>query len=1175
MKYRHITRFGIFFVASMATLVACTDDNKGINDNTPEDRCTESSCGSDKICNTDTGKCEDKSAQSQEQPCQSNADCKGQICEGGKCVNLPDDACLSDDDCYHQYCVQNKCVECKADEHCDEGGVCENNACKYECTSNDDCHDGFICEAHHCVEFWCDDDLNCPDGQVCKPDHHCGLECTNSTECSDNKICSAENRCVYECEDDTNCSGGKVCRDHRCALECNEDAECGDLKICDKNICRYECENDTECSGNAQCKQYRCKLECDDDNPCTSDIMPFCSDQNHCVACRNDDDCAGDEMACDTTEHLCKNRCDLLTCDEQTEVCNRDIGRCEVISCRQLACGDEDCILDEDQKPHCTAVDTCDFANDSDCDGIHDDVDPCPYNPHVNSVEEGQIAECNIFTYDEVTVFEIWHASDLNRLKTLGASGIGPNVCITDNNDKPCSEIRLMRNINLGDVSTVEDAPLAQEVMRISSYEIAPADADCYMTYSVLPKMEGLDKENLFVFDGRGHRIEAYKDDGTRCAMKNYLFEQLRNVDIHDLALNYSLNTTKTFLAGEIHDSHITNIHVSGNIVISRNTSFSIFASYSYRNVYDNISFTGSFYSKGYYGLMLWFSEDDEINHLTLDVDTFAAMESGGLVANTMNSRDNNSGNHSGHITAPKIHIGTLYSNKSVSVIASTIWFEHIVGANNDAEYDIIIDQIPFADAFYGITETAFGSDTIDGLRVKIGKLFGNRCFLVCDTSWGGAWFHDAVIDVGTINTPQYNGLIHPYAAGYDWTKFERITLRIDELISSSPSIFSDSTTYQTPSDINIEIGNLTVNSGDKSIFGFSRGLKDGKNLHIHIKGNILLTGDNNRFYGMSSEVGNIENSSFKVDGDFIVEGSNTTIYGLTGNLTSNIKNSQMSYGNIVFNGENGKLYSLVANANDGSSLSDIDYSIKTIRSAYPNTEVNLLAGNLVGTMVDNIRMRIEDDIAVNGNVYIVGQYEKSHLTNAAFELNSVSVGANQFVPFKQVKGDDNIFENIAIYTNVNTSNTYTSGFMGDLMTDQISLKNLSLASRFHDGDNYLDIPAVLHNADTLLNEDGKLDFSGKNGLPYMESVFYNVPAGVSGRACPDSLDCSNASSSGLFFIEYDNKLGAVKLILDKYLPTWINAEFESNGEKIYMPWPKSKTEGENEGGENGETPKP
>ncbi len=1244
MKYRHITRFGIFFVASMATLVACTDDKKGINDNTPEVRCTESSCGADMQCNTETGKCEDKSHSQQPEgkTCQSNDDCDGMICEAGKCVKLPEGSCLSNDDCYHQYCVQSKCVECTEDEQCDEGGVCENNACKYECTVNDDCQQGFICEAHHCVESWCDDDSGCPDGLVCKDDHHCGLECTTNDECSDNKICSAEHRCIYECEEDTDCSDGLVCKDnhrcgfecttneecsdnkicsseHHCIIECQEDTDCsgdlvcrdnrcakecignedcGGLKICDNYVCRYECEKDSECSGNAQCVQYRCELECSEDKPCISSILPHCSDQNRCVACLRDEDCEGEERACDLTTYSCKNRCDIITCDEETEICNREIGQCEAFSCLQMVCGDEDCFLDENKIPHCTAVDTCDFANDNDCDGINNDVDPCPYNPHVNSVEEGKTAECNIFTYDEVTVFEIWHASDLNRLKNLGTSGLGPNMCVTNDNNKPCSEIRLMRNINFGDVSTAEDVSGDPTKVNINGEDLVFEDAACHMNFGALPDFVGTDAEHQFVFDGLNHTIEAYKADGTRCAMTHGLFERLLNAELRNLTLKYDLYNAKsyitnhdfgtsgsnfgedspfygcrntTFSTADVQDSLVKNVHINGNIILPNVNRFGAFAMNSYHNVYDDISYTGSVYNKNaIYGLVVEFSQNDTIDHLVLDVDKLVATSSGGLVAYDMNECWSD-GKYHGFIKHPKFHVGTVYSNRSFSMFAYSMWFEHIQEMNEDDSYDVVIDNVAYVGNFYGGAGIAYGGTTFDGLRVKIGSIDGGTCYLMFETSWGAATVHNVLMDIGTLRSTNYNGII----TTNNWTSFENIKINIDELTSNAPSFFSNTELKQGIRDIFIEIGTLTVNGGGKSIHAFSQALQDGKNLNVHVKGNILIHGNNNSFYGISSRIRDIENSSFVVDGDLIVDGSNTTIYGLTGDLSSKITNSRMSYGNIIFNGEGGKLYSLVANGQDGSSLSNVDYSIKTIQSEHANTEVNLLAGNLVGTMVDNIRMRIEDNIAVNGNVYIVGRYEKSHLTNAAFELNSVSIGANQFVPFKQVQGEDNIFENIAIYTNVNTSNKYTSGFMGDLMTDQISLKNLSLASRFYYEGEMLDIPAVLHNADTLLDEDGHLDFSGKNGLPYMENVFYNVPAGVSGRACPDSLDCSNATSRGLFFIEYDNKPGAIRLILENYLFNWIRAEFESNGEIIYMPWPKSKTEGENEGGENGETPTP
>ena len=1173
MKYRHATRFGILFTASMLLLSACDDDKK-VYGNT-EDRCTETSCGPNQRCNPDSGECEEKGTTS---GCQSDDECNGNFCDQGKCVECTKDKhcngqvcdqnkcvdCAKDDDCNGKVCNQNLCVECTKDEHCDGGGTCENNVCVYECSDDSDCSGGLVCEAHACVELWCDTDLNCPDRLVCKSDHHCGPECMSNSDCDDNKICSEEKRCIYECEQDTDCDGDLVCHDHRCAKECIENEDCGELKICDRdrNICRYECENDTDCSGNAQCKQYRCELECSDDKPCTSELTPFCSDQNHCVACRNDKDCEGVEMACDTSEHQCKNRCDILTCDENTEVCNREIGQCETLSCRDLACGDEDCILDADNVPHCAVVEACDFANDNDCDGIHDDADPCPYNPHVNSVEEGQTAECNIFTYDEVTVFEIWHASDLNRLKTLGASGIVPDICITGDNTNPCAEIRLMRNINLGDVSTAADAPNEPTTVRINGEELRFEDAACYMTYGELPAFKGTDAENLFVFDGLNHKIEANKADGTRCAMTHGLFKEIQNADLRHLTLNYGLHDANTYIAQNVSNSHLTDVHLIGNINVYSSIHFGGFAVTSRKNVYDSVSYIGSYFNKGSdSGLFSYASYEDVIDNFATEIDRYVTTDINSIFAyNMRNGNTDNDQNHHGYIRSPKIRIGTIYSNSDFSIFGYTQWQEHISGAGLDNVYDVDIDRIAFVQSFYGLGYRFWGHTTGDNLRIRIGELSGNTCYLVCETSWGGAYYHDLQIDIAKLDTLFYNGITKPYQVGYFWTTFERIKLRFDELISDAPSIFSNANVTTKIKDISIEIGSLTVNGGNKSIHGFSQELREGENLSIHVKRNILLRGDNNQFYGISANLGNIDNASFVVDGDLIVDGSNTTIHGLTGNLSSHINSSRMSYGNIIFNGTGGKLYSLVANGQDGSVLSNVDYSIRKIQSEHANTEVNLLAGNLVGTTVDKIRMRIEDSIAVNGNVYIVNQYEKSHLTDAAFELNSVSIGANQFVPFKQVKGDDNIFENIAIYTNVNTSNTHTSGFMGDLMTDQISLKNLSLASRFYNGETYLDIPAVLNNADTLL-KDGHLDFSGTNGLPYMESVFFNVPTGVSGRACPDNLDCSNASSGGLFFIEYDNKPGAVRLILEKYLPNWIRAEFESNDERIYMPWPNTQSE--------------
>ena len=380
MKNTRILLIGCALFAAVG--FGCDDSSKDVATVPP----CGGECTDGKVCNAATNTCEEPALLE----CLKDKDCKGDfVCENKKCICPNSDACPG-----NLVCKAGDCVpECTNSDECEGDWVCRNQQCKPECESRNDCSGFLVCRAEHCVpecetaddcvplggdvcrngqcRSGCVDGDDCPSG-IC--DNEACLECQFDADCAGNSngpFC-IENNCV-ECERDEQCAGTGVCVGHACEPACRSNAQCAEkdstLPYCLDdaendylNAVCVECTDQSQCEGNKICVDNACKFECERDLDCSDDKKCDPTD-NHCYVCVSSADC-GTNQACD--HHVCE------TCED----------------------------------------------GDSDCDGVPDDVDGCPYNPNVmDPVSETPDYDCNYVTdADGTRVFEIWNANDFERL---------------------------------------------------------------------------------------------------------------------------------------------------------------------------------------------------------------------------------------------------------------------------------------------------------------------------------------------------------------------------------------------------------------------------------------------------------------------------------------------------------------------------------------------------------------------------------------------------------------------------------------------------------------------------------------------------------------------------------------------------------------------------------------
>ena len=200
--------------------------------------------------------------------------------------------------CMHSWevavtCVEGDGLECIEDADCDEGEVCEDNACvpDLECVEDADCDEGEVCEDNACVpDLECVEDADCDEGEVCE-DNACvpDLECVEDSDCDEGEVCNLDNECVpdVECNEDADCGLDQVCIANACY---------GDPDLfCDENLCEFDDDARADCfltfilcvegepadeEGCAVLARLQCN-ECNED--CDCDAGEVCSDNKICV----------------------------------------------------------------------------------------------------------------------------------------------------------------------------------------------------------------------------------------------------------------------------------------------------------------------------------------------------------------------------------------------------------------------------------------------------------------------------------------------------------------------------------------------------------------------------------------------------------------------------------------------------------------------------------------------------------------------------------------------------------------------------------------------------------------------------------------------------------------------------------------------------------------------------
>lgn len=81
--------------------------------------------------------------------------------------------------------------ECRHDQDCPAGGVCQDNKCvPHPCSTNSDCPDGQVCVNGQCLTQTCSSDSDCPQGDICS-NGLCILRktCQSDSDCPQGQIC--------------------------------------------------------------------------------------------------------------------------------------------------------------------------------------------------------------------------------------------------------------------------------------------------------------------------------------------------------------------------------------------------------------------------------------------------------------------------------------------------------------------------------------------------------------------------------------------------------------------------------------------------------------------------------------------------------------------------------------------------------------------------------------------------------------------------------------------------------------------------------------------------------------------------------------------------------------------------------------------------------------------------
>lgn len=210
--------------------------------------------------------------------CTSDIDCDGGICQNNQCRFV----CRKASDCSTgEKCVNNACIlPCSGHGQCRKDQACVNAACVVGCRSNKDCSSSEACVDNKCKN-------PCEDTAVCGPNADCNCEnhktscvcppgfepnptadqgcvrvptvCSSTQECPKGHMCIG-NKCNLPCDETNTCAIGERCFNNVCSKVCYTNNNCLPGEICnDGGICIPGCVSDVDCPHTQICLQSKCK----------------------------------------------------------------------------------------------------------------------------------------------------------------------------------------------------------------------------------------------------------------------------------------------------------------------------------------------------------------------------------------------------------------------------------------------------------------------------------------------------------------------------------------------------------------------------------------------------------------------------------------------------------------------------------------------------------------------------------------------------------------------------------------------------------------------------------------------------------------------------------------------------------------------------------------------------
>ena len=275
------------------------------------------------------------------EPCSSDEECSGGVCNGAGLCSSPAAACSSDEDCDDgNSCTVNACgddgvcapvVALEDGTSCGTATFCSNAQC-VECLEDANCQDGNECTVNTCTNGFCEA-VNAVAGQLCNG---------NAGTCDGAGACAGE---TTACESDADCDDGNACTttsctDGICTVAALEGESCGEGLTCFDGVC-------AECVKN---------IHCNDGNECTFNACAdgVCETNNKSAGFV----CGGGEGTCDGSG-VCAAATAECTADEDCD----DANPCTVNTCEGGVCQTE---IQPNSSP-CGALKSCFNGNCQEC----------------------------------------------------------------------------------------------------------------------------------------------------------------------------------------------------------------------------------------------------------------------------------------------------------------------------------------------------------------------------------------------------------------------------------------------------------------------------------------------------------------------------------------------------------------------------------------------------------------------------------------------------------------------------------------------------------------------------------------------------------------------------------------------------------------------------------------